>query len=96
MRDNLLAPVGLVLLGLTLGAGLRMAEPVVNASAGECDDDYRAYLLEVRRIAGSGTPDSQQWWLTGLILLTTYLEFEVSDPTQMSINFGIAPEPAEK
>jgi hypothetical protein len=71
-----------------------MAEPVVHASAGECDNSHHAQLLEIRRIAGTGTPDSQQWWRASLVLLSTYHEVSISD-TRGSIDFRIEPELAE-
>jgi len=84
----------LLLVGLTIGTGLRMAEPAAYAYSVECDDSHRAQLVEVRRVAGTGTIESQNWWRASLRLLATYNEFSVSD-TRGSSDFRLDPEAAE-
>ncbi len=83
-----------MLVGLALGAGIRMAEPLAHASSAECDDSHHAQLVEVRRVAGTGAPDSQDWWRASLLLRVSYDELSVSDGSG-SIEFRVEPESAQ-
>jgi hypothetical protein len=84
----------LVVVGFTLGAGLRAAEPTAYASSAECDDSHHARLVEVRRVAGTGAPQSQDVWRDRLLMQVTYLELSISD-AEGSTEFRIEPEPAQ-
>lgn len=71
-----------------------MAEPVAYAYSVGCDDSHRAQIVEVRRVAGAGTLEPQNWWRASLRLPGTYNEFSVSD-TRGSIDFRLDPEAGE-